>query len=123
MSTKLREQSQRGRLVNRHWEARPGALGGRGARRAFTYQAYDPAAIADDDFLLSSHIAAAAANAEQACRELNEDPLPSPTSRRLRPSFSGPSRSPRYASRVWCFRIDVSPKQLSRRMHETSQPK
>jgi Fic family protein len=74
MPTKLREQSQRGRLVNRHWEARPGALGGRGARRGFTYQAYVPATIADDDFLLGSHIAAAAANAEQACRELNEDP-------------------------------------------------
>jgi Fic family protein len=74
MPTKLREHSQRGRLVNRHWEARPGALGGRGARRGFTYQAYVPAGIADDDFLLGSHIAAAAANAEQACRELNEDP-------------------------------------------------
>src|SRR5436190_7259527 len=74
MPTKLREQPQRGRLVNLRWEARPGALGGRGARRGFTYQAYVPAAIADDDFLLGSHVAAAAANAEQACRELNEDP-------------------------------------------------
>src|SRR5436190_16370619 len=74
MPTKLREPPQRGRLVNLRWEARPGALGGRGARRGFTYQAYVPAAIADDDFLLGSHVAAAAANAEQACRELNEDP-------------------------------------------------
>ncbi len=74
MVTKLNEQSHRGQLVDRRWEARPGALEGRNARRGFTYQAYVPTAIAADDFLLSSHIAAAAANAEQACRELNEDP-------------------------------------------------
>jgi Fic family protein len=74
MATKLRDQSRRGHLVARRWEARPGALGGRSARRGFSYQAYVPAAIADDDFLLGSHIAAAAANAEHACRELNENP-------------------------------------------------
>lgn len=73
MATKL-EESNRGQLVDRHWDARPGALGGRTARRGFTYQAYVPAAIAADDFLLGSRIAAAAANAEQACRELNDDP-------------------------------------------------
>lgn len=74
MATKLTQESHRGRLVDRHWDARPGALGGRSARRGFTYQAYVPAAVAADDFLLGSHIAAAAANAEQACRELNDDP-------------------------------------------------
>src|SRR6266571_4684184 len=74
MATKLREQSRRGRLVERHWEARPEALGSRSARRGFIYSAYVPDAIADDDFLLSSHVAAAAANAEKACRDLNEDP-------------------------------------------------
>jgi Fic family protein len=74
MAIKLREQSRRGRLVERRWDARPGAPGGRGARRGFTYRAYVPATIADDDFLLGSHIAAAAANAEQACWQLNEDP-------------------------------------------------
>src|SRR6266545_2612522 len=74
MATKLREQSRRGRLVERHWEARPEALGGPNARRGFIYSAYVPEAIADDDFLLSSHAAAAAANAEKACRDLNEDP-------------------------------------------------
>ncbi len=74
MEAKLKKQSDRGRLVERRWEARPEALGGRSARRGFIYEAYVPAAIADDDFLLGSHIAAAAANAEQACRELNEDP-------------------------------------------------
>src|SRR5207244_5463632 len=56
------------------WEARPEALGGRSARRGFIYSAYVPEAIADDDFLLSSHVAAAAANAEKACLDLNEDP-------------------------------------------------
>jgi Fic family protein len=74
MTTKLSEQSRRGHLVERHWEARPEALGGRSARRGFTYYAYVPEAIGDDDFLLGSHIAAAAANAERACLDLNEDP-------------------------------------------------
>jgi Fic family protein len=74
MASKLKEHSRRGRLIDRRWDARPGALGGRSAKRGFTYQAYLPAEIADDDFLLSSHVAAAAANAEQACRNLNEDP-------------------------------------------------
>jgi Fic family protein len=74
MATKLGEESRRGRLVERHWEARPDALGGRSARRGFTYYAYVPETIADDDFLLGSHVAAAAANAEKACRDLNEDP-------------------------------------------------
>jgi Fic family protein len=74
MATKLREQSRRGRLVERHWEPRPGALGGRRTRSGFIYQAYVPTALADEDFLLGSQSAAAAANAEQACRELNADP-------------------------------------------------
>jgi Fic family protein len=74
MATRLRKQSRRGRLVERHWDARPAALGGRGARRGFTYRAYVPTPIADEEFLLGSQIAAAAANAEQACRELNDDP-------------------------------------------------
>jgi len=74
MARNLRSRSQRGYLVNRHWDARPHALGGRGARRGFNYRAYVPTAIADEDFLLASHIAAAAANAELACRELNEEP-------------------------------------------------
>ena len=74
MSPKLRERSRRGRLVERRWDARPGAHGGRSATRAFTYRAYVPEAIAADDFPLGSPVAAAAANAEEACRELNGDP-------------------------------------------------
>src|ERR687887_461005 len=74
MSAKLKNESHRGRLVDRRWEAPPGALGGRRAKRGFTYQAYVPAEIAEDDFLLSSPVASAAGNAEQACRDLNDDP-------------------------------------------------
>lgn len=66
--------SHRGHLVERRWNASPTALGGRAARRDFLYQAYVPSEIAEEDFLLPSHIAAAAANAELACRELNDDP-------------------------------------------------
>ena len=50
------------------------ALGSHSARRGFTYKAYVPATIADERFLLESDIAAAAANAELACRELNDEP-------------------------------------------------
>ena len=49
------------------------ALGGRRARRGFTYRAYLPATLADEDFLLASDVAAAGANAERACRELDEE--------------------------------------------------
>jgi Fic family protein len=79
MATKLGDSSPRGGLVERRWverhrEASPGALGGRRARTGFTYRAYVPTTIANEDFLLASRIAAAAAYAEQACRELNDNP-------------------------------------------------
>ena len=66
---------RRGALVERLWEPHLDALGGRSARRGFTYRAYVPAPVATEGFLLESDIAAAAANAEVACRELNEEPL------------------------------------------------
>jgi Fic family protein len=50
------------------------ALGGRTARGGFAYRAYIPAKIAGEGFLLESDIAAAAANAELACRDLNDEP-------------------------------------------------
>lgn len=50
------------------------ALGGRASRRGFTFEAYVPAPIAEQGFTLESDIAAAAANAEVACRELDEEP-------------------------------------------------
>jgi len=74
MPPKLRDHSHRGHAIQRHWDARPDVLGGRSARRGFDYQAYVPTQIAHEDFLLPSHIAAAGAKAELACRELNADP-------------------------------------------------
>ncbi len=65
---------RRGHLVERAWEPRPGAMGGRSARAAFTYEAYVPAEIAEQDFMLGADLAAAAAAAEQACRDLDEEP-------------------------------------------------
>jgi Fic family protein len=50
------------------------APGGRSARRGFSFRAYVPTAIADEDFSLGSDIAAAAANAEAATRDLNAEP-------------------------------------------------
>jgi Fic family protein len=50
------------------------ALGGRTARGGFTYLAYVPAPIATEGFLLESDVAAAAANAELACREIDDEP-------------------------------------------------
>src|SRR5437867_3924236 len=74
MITQLLQESPRGHLVQRQWIANPAALGGRAARRGLAYQAYVPVAIADEEFPLSSTIAAAAANAEEATRSLNSDP-------------------------------------------------
>ncbi len=70
---------RRGALVARQWQPQHGAPGGRRARAGFSYQAYVPTPIANQDFALPSPIAAAAADAEHACRELNHEPptLPS----------------------------------------------
>jgi Fic family protein len=71
---RLLEESSRGSLVECVWQADLAALGGRSSRRAFAYKAYVPLPIADEEFPLSSTIAAAAANAEEATRSLNADP-------------------------------------------------
>lgn len=63
--------SRRGTLLEQAWDPRMEAMGGRAARRGFTYQAYVPAKIADAGFPLESDTAAAAANAELATRELS----------------------------------------------------
>ena len=73
MQTGTEIPPRRGTLVERAWEPQLNALGGRSARGGFTYQAYVPAPIAVEGFLLESDIAAAAANAELACRELNDE--------------------------------------------------
>jgi Fic family protein len=74
MTAKLLDRSSRGRLVERRWEPRFDLPGGRRAKRGFTYRAYVPVEIADADFALSSRVAAAASDAEQACRALSDDP-------------------------------------------------
>lgn len=61
-------------MAEQWWEPHLEALGGRSARRGFAFQAYVPTSIAAAGFRLESDIAAAAANAEQATRELNGDP-------------------------------------------------
>jgi Fic/DOC family N-terminal len=61
-------------MLERHWEPNVEALGGRQARRDFGYEAYLPARIGSEGFLLDSYIAAAGSNAELACRELNDEP-------------------------------------------------
>lgn len=71
MEPKLNPPARRGRLIQLHWAAHPEVLGGRSSRAAFTYEAYLPTALVREDFVLGSHVAAAAARAEQACRDLN----------------------------------------------------
>jgi Uncharacterized conserved protein len=60
------------RFVERRWEGNPGAVGGRAARRSFTYQAFVPDPIATIDPQVSFRAATAAFEAERAVRELNE---------------------------------------------------
>lgn len=74
MATRLLPLSARGRLVELHWEPRLGLPGGRRAKLGFAYAAYVPAEIAAADFALPSPLAAAASDAEQACRALSDDP-------------------------------------------------
>jgi Fic family protein len=70
----LLKESPRGRLVQRFWTGDPAAQGGRAARRGFAFQAYVPTEVANEEFPLSSTIAADAATAEEATRSLNADP-------------------------------------------------
>lgn len=60
------------RFIERRWEGNPGAVGGRAARRSFTYQAFIPDPIAALDPQVSFRAATAAFEAERAVRELNE---------------------------------------------------
>lgn len=63
----------RGYLLDRHWQTQLAGIAGRRARGGSSYQAYVPLPIADEDFSLSSQVAAAATNAEAASRDLNKD--------------------------------------------------
>lgn len=74
MANRSTKPRPRGKHIRRQWPMQMNALGGRTARRSFPYHAYVPKTIGDEEFPLVSPIAAAAANAEQAARQLNEDP-------------------------------------------------
>src|SRR2546425_815925 len=56
--------------VELHWDADPSALGGRRARRGFTYHAYVPEAIGEIDPVLPASLVASLVEAEDACRQL-----------------------------------------------------
>ena len=73
MSPKLSPPPRRGALVEQHWEPRMDAMGGRAARRGFTFEAYVPRR-SPTELPARLRNAAAAANAEAARRELNEEP-------------------------------------------------
>jgi Fic family protein len=63
-----------GHLVKRSWNADMGAYGGRKARQAFSYEAFVPETIADQDFVLRADVAAAVSEAESAVQHLNSYP-------------------------------------------------
>lgn len=58
-------------LVKRRWEGDPGALGGRRARRSFTYEAFVPDPITLLDPAISFRTAGTVLEAEDAIRALN----------------------------------------------------
>jgi len=58
-------------LLERHWDGDPGAVGGRAARRSFTYTAFVPDPIAALDPAISFRTAGAVLEAEDAIRALN----------------------------------------------------
>jgi len=60
------------RFVEQWWEGNPGAIGGRAARRSFTYRAFVPDPVATLDPQVGLSAAAAVFEAERAIRELNE---------------------------------------------------
>ncbi|MGI8945937.1 MAG: Fic family protein [Thermoleophilaceae bacterium] len=64
----------RGHFEDRRWEANPGAMGGRRNRRAFTYQAFVPDAIAQWTMELRSDAVAAVTEATSAVAHLNQWP-------------------------------------------------
>ena len=63
-----------GHLVKRSWKADLGAYGGRKARQAFSYEAFVPERIGDQDFVLRTDVAAAVSQAESAVQHLNQYP-------------------------------------------------
>jgi Fic family protein len=68
------EMFKPGRFVRRSWKADMGAYGGHKARQAFSFEAFVPEPIADQDFVLKADIAAVVSEAESAVQELNQYP-------------------------------------------------
>jgi Fic family protein len=56
--------------IEHHWNPNPEALGGRRARRGFTYRAYIPEPIADTDPGLAASLLNSLVETEGSCREL-----------------------------------------------------
>lgn len=59
------------KLVRRRWEADFGAFGSRRSKQAFSYEAYVPDLIANQDFVLPARVAQAVTEAESTLRNLN----------------------------------------------------
>lgn len=61
-------------FIERRWEGRPGAYGGRRARASFNYQAFVPERIAAIDPATTFEVAEIVAAADRAIRDLNGSP-------------------------------------------------
>lgn len=92
------------------WEARPGAEGGRKARRTGTYEAFIPAEIASRRFALDDDVIAQIASATKALAHLNAI---SPPRASLKALADALMRSESAAS-SWIEGISVSQKRLAR---------
>ncbi len=92
------------------WEARPGAEGGRKARRAGTYEAFIPAEIANRRFALDEDVVAQIASATKALAHLNSTSLRRTSLSALADALM---RSESVAS-SWIEGIAVSQKRLAR---------
>jgi Fic family protein len=98
------------------WEARPGAEGGRKARRAGTYEAFIPAEIADRRFALDDDVVAQVTSATKALARLNAT---SPRRTSLHALADALMRSESTAS-SWIEGVAVSQKRLARAAFEAS---
>jgi Fic family protein len=99
------------------WEARPGAEGGRKARRAGTYEAFIPAEIANRRFALDDDVVAQIASATKALAHLNAS---APLRASLDALADALMRSESTAS-SWLEGLAVSQKRLARAAFKASQ--
>lgn len=99
------------------WEARPGAEGGRKARRAGTYEAFIPAEIASRRFALDDDVVAQVASATKALAHLNAG---APLRSSLNALADALMRSESTAS-SWLEGLAVSQKRLARAAFKASE--